>query len=269
MVARLCLSLALPVILAGSSALAPVPPRSCHKGPSPAIFPSGNLRPYIVCQSFNGPKWTPIDFHLVSIPVGDEDSGFGEFFDSINTILPGPYHAPHPQLGVGPGDPHPGPYNYEMAWGVYDSGYFEGRDLRLSQFRSGNGACLCWNLVPNGARGMPADEGSSPDFASGPIISNSLFPIILDEVTTLNGQLFSAPIVGAVIPALNMDLTPPFDVDGHSHTPNFLFDSAEFSTTPRTPVELIGVYRYAIRLTDKEGRGWNIDCRFTVVQPYQ
>lgn len=262
---RMMLSVALVLAAAGTAALAPTPPRRCHRPPP---YQPGNLRPQVICRSFNCPKWTPIDFHYVSIPIGDEDSDYEELLESINAILPGPEHMPHPDLGVGPGAPHEGPYTYEMAWGVRDSGFFEGRDLRLSQFRNGHGACLAWLLVPEGACGEESDQGSSPDFDLGDIISNAVFPIHFEAVTFHNGHPFSMP-ASFDIPALDGSLTPPFDVDGHSHIPNFLIESADFATDNLTPVQLTGVYRQVIRLTDAEGNGWNINTFFVVVQPYR
>lgn len=265
---RLTRVLILSALAAGTAAFAPTPPHYCH-APRPARFGTGNLYPIIQCSSFNGPKWTPIDFHLVSVPIGTPASMYSEFIDSLNTILPGPNHMENMATGgVGPGAPHSGPYTYEMAWGINDSGFFEGRDLRLSQFRDGNGALLAFLVVPQGHRGMEADEGSSPDSADGPIISNDLFPIHLEAMTIHDGSLFSNPITFD-IPALDGSLTPPFNVDGHSHFPMFYADNTSFAIHPTTRIGYTGTYRYVLRMTDSEGRGWNISAAFFVVQPYQ
>jgi hypothetical protein len=155
-----------------------------------------------------------------------------------------------------------------MAWGVYDSGFFEGRTLRLSQFRDGNGALLAFMVVPEGNQGTGPDLGSSPDFGLGPIISNDLFPIHFQAATIHNSRLFSAP-TEFDIPPLDNTLTPPFNVNGHSHIPMFLAENTSFALVPASPIDNTGVYRFAIRMTDAEGRGWDIDARFVVVQPYQ
>jgi hypothetical protein len=263
---RFTLSLALTVIAAGAAALVPITPR-CRRE-RPAEFGNSNLLPYISCRSFNCPKWAPIDLHLVSAPIGTAADQYAEFLTSAGTILPPPFHRPHPALGIGPGDPLLGPYDFEMAWGVHDSGFFEGRNLRLSQFRDGNGAILAFNVVPQGSCGEPADKGSSPDFAHGDIIGNELFPIHVESVTSHNGDIFSIPSVFDV-PALDNNLNPPFDVDGHSRFPMFIAENTSFALHPDTPIGFTGVYRFNIRMTDAENSGWIIDVRFVVVQPYQ
>lgn len=266
-VRRVALATVLAGITIGVGGAAVPPPRPCHRGPTAAEFASNYLRPYIYARAFNSPKWQPTDFNICSVPVGDSRAA-DEFMDSLQTILPEPYHTWHPDLGIGPGDPHDGPYWSELRQGVRDSGFFIGRVLRLSQFRNGNGALLSFMLAPDGTRGMEPDQGSSPDFAEGPIISNSIMPITVDSVTSHNSMVYSMPY-SAMIPALDSKLSPPFDVDGHSHIPVFISESADRSVMPMTPIEHTGTYRMRIHLEDAEQRGWNIDVWFVIVQPYQ
>ena len=63
------------------------------------------------------PAWQPLDFHLYTAPVGPAPN-FPDYFQSLLNVLPEPNHRAHPDLGVGPGDPHAGPYTNEIATGV-------------------------------------------------------------------------------------------------------------------------------------------------------
>jgi hypothetical protein len=61
-----------------------------------------------------------------------------------------------------------------LANGIKDEGYPDGLVFALTQSSKGNGVYLVLIKVPS--RG--SSVGGSPDFLQGPIIRNSLFPII-------------------------------------------------------------------------------------------
>jgi len=106
----------------------------------------------------------------------------------------------------------------------------------------------------------PGATGSSPDFASGPIIPNSLFPIHIAGTAYRNGAVWD-PFLGTFdVPALNA-ISPPFNVDGSSHVPIFYFDNMDFAP-PNTNAN--GSYTYRWRLTDTSGNGWDMSASFTV-----
>lgn len=225
------------VLPAAASAGGPPPTQGVH------MTPIGN------------PTWKPIDFHLFSAPVGTADTGYAEFGETALGLLPEPNHTYHPDLFVGPGEPHDPPYDSEMGAGVAAQGYREGLRFNQSEFSNGMGIWTTWMNVPN-----PGMTGSSPDFASGPIIPNSLFPIHVVANSTHNGAPFSAVFDGAV-PALDGALNPPFAVDGHSHFPFFLADNADFGPPG---AKLRGSYEWQVTMTDASGNGWQIRVHFAV-----
>jgi hypothetical protein len=201
------------------------------------------------------PTWKPVDFHLFSAPIGTAATGFTEFLETLQALLPPPNHAVHPDLGIGPGAPHVPPYDSELATGVANEGFHEGVRFKQSEFSNGEGVILAWMNVP-----APGTTGSSPDFASGPIIPNSLFPIHFSGRTLHNGKVFSE--FSSDVPPLDTNLDPPFDVDGHSHFPLFFAESAEFA--PTGTANLRGSYQFEFQLIDQAGNGWRITAHFTV-----
>jgi hypothetical protein len=112
-----------------------------------------------------------------------------------------------------------------LAKGVAAQGYLEGVKFSESEFSDGMGVWATWMAVP-----APGVIGSSRDFSAGPIIPNTLFPIHVLGTATHHGAMFSK-IAEFNVPALDNRLTPPFDVDGSSHTPFFFADNADFALT--------------------------------------
>jgi hypothetical protein len=200
------------------------------------------------------PTWRPVDFHMFSAPVGTAGSGYAEFFETMVSLLPPPSHEPHPDLGIGPGAPHTSTYASELGESVAALGYREGVRFDTTQFSNGAGVWLVWMNVP-----APGSIGSSPDFASGPIIPHSLFPISVFAENIHNGKRFSV-VAAFDVPALDA-ISPPFAVDGHSHFPIFLADNADFGPPG---AKLRGSYRFRITMVDQSGAGWKIDAHFTV-----
>jgi hypothetical protein len=202
------------------------------------------------------PTWKPVDFHLFSAPLGTAQSGYVEFLETMLALLPPPNHVFNPDLGgVGPGAPHAPPYDSELADGVSDLGFDEGVRFARSEFSQGEGVWLAWMNVP-----APGTTGSSPDFASGPIIPNSLFPIHFRGFNVHNGKPFSF-LGEADVPPLDANLDPPFNVDGHSHFPVFFADNADFGPPG---AKLRGSYEFQIVITDQLGNGWRITAHFAI-----
>jgi hypothetical protein len=208
-------------------------------------------------ERIGDPIWRPVDFHLFSAPIGTPESGFEEFVTTVLSLLPPPNHQFHPQLLVGPGAPHAPPYDTELAQGVAALGFEEGRVFGASDFSEGNGVYFVWMTVPD-----PGSTGSSPDFASGPIIPNTLFPITITGVSTRNNQVFDPALANFAVPALNdPSLTPSFDVEGHSHFPFFIGEATVFGPEGVGPA---GNYKYTVTMTDQQGNGWTIHAHFVV-----
>ena len=125
---------------------------------------------------------------MFTAPIGTFESGFAEFVALTEELLPPPNHIPIPPVfGVGPGAPHDRPYDRELAEGVDANGLVDRHSFPASAFSDelGNGIYLVGMIVPD-----PGVTGRSPDFASGPIIPNSLFPLVVTGIATRNGQPF-------------------------------------------------------------------------------
>jgi hypothetical protein len=237
---------ALLVLIGVATALLPTVPLSADPPPARGV----KLRP------IGSPTWKPVDFHLFSAPVATPASGFAEFFQTGFDLLPPPNHVPVAGLGVGPGAPHQPPYDSELANGVAARGFREGVRFSTSEFSDGQGVFLAWMNVP-----APGVTGSSPDFDSGPIIQNALFPISIVGETLHNNKQFST--TRFAVPALDDEtVVPPFTVDGHSHFPIFIADNADIAE--KADAKLRGSYRYEFTMIDSSGRGWRIEAHFAV-----
>jgi hypothetical protein len=142
-----------------------------------------------------------------------------------------------------------------MGAGVAAAGYPQGRIFRPSDFSNGAGIFAAFMAVPS-----PGVMGSSPDFASGPIIPNFICPIHFVSIDIHNGLQFSN-VADFSVPPLNASLNPPFYVDGHSHIPIFLADNADFGPPG---ANLNGGYVFHSTITDATGNGWTMDVRFNI-----
>lgn len=222
---------------------------------APVLAGIETVLPNVCLRSIGNPNWRPVDFHVFSAVIGTSDTGFQEFFQTTESLLPPPNHRAHPSLGVGPGDPHAGPYDDELGQGVADRGFTDKLVFDAAEFSGGNGVYFVYMNVP-----APGTTGSSPDFAAGPIIPNSRFPIHFDGDMLRNGALFDAAF-DSDLPPLDSSLDPPFNVDGPSHFPSFFADSIEFGP-PGTAAA--GNYQYHVTMTDTTGSGWFIRAPFQV-----
>ena len=218
-------------------------------------FGAGRSPRQVTIHRIGNPSWKPVDFNVFSAPVGTAESGYVEFLETTLGLLP--LHAFHPQFGVGPGQPHDPPYGRELSQGVDAAGYDVGRSFDTTQFSEGQAVFAAWMVVPGGPRHI----GSSPDFDSGRIIPNSLFPIHIDGTAYRNGAVFDAALANFDVPPLDDRLTPSFDVDGHSHFPMFIGDNADFAPPG---IDLPGRYKYELTMLDQLGNGWSITVRFGI-----
>jgi hypothetical protein len=202
------------------------------------------------------PTWKPVDLRLFSAPIGTVDTSYAEFAQTQERLLPAPDHVPYPQLGIGPGAAHAPPYDKELRNGVRSSGFAETSIFTADQFSAGAGVWLVWMNVPN-----PGKRGSSPDFESGRIVPNNLFPMAAKGSTYQNGRLFSTP-TEFTIPKLDDALNPPFHVDGHSHFPVFFADNFDFALHPERGIA--GWYRFDFKVTDQTSSGWRVQADYIV-----
>ncbi len=209
----------------------------------------------VTMKAIGNPIWEPVDFHVFSAPVGFAADGLPGFAQTQGILLPPPNHLPCADLGIGPGAPHQPPYNGEIDGHLDQTNFRESLVFRVPDFTAPNGIYLVWMVVPH-----PGTIGSSPDFTSGPIIPNTLFPIHLAGQTFRNQQLWDPFLATFDVPPLTDALSCPFNVDGHSHFPIFIAEDTEFG--PGGPAT--GRYEFRITMTDKTGNGWSITGRFKV-----
>jgi hypothetical protein len=194
------------------------------------------------------PNFVPTDFHLFAAPLGTSASGFAEFSETLRAILPPPNHSFDPSAGIVPGEAHAGPYDQELGEGIASSGFEEGTTFTTAQYSNGMGVLLAFMLVP--ADGAPT--GSSPDFAFGPIIANSILPMQFTADTFTDGVRNDA--------TSSFDVTAIAGFEGHSHIPLFNISSFDFASRP-----VLGAYEYRISLLDVSGNGYRIVAPFAVV----
>jgi hypothetical protein len=242
---RLHRSLMLIALAIGASAVSPSPARAL------------NLPALVQAKPIGSPTWKPVDFHQFSAAIGTAGDGYAEFTSTQLAILPGPYYAYYPSLGVGPGAPHQPPYDRDIARGVAAQHYHQGPLFTRPEFSAGKGVWLAWMNVP-----APGVRGSSPDFARGPIIPNSLFPIQVTGVATRFGSVFDPSLASFTVPKLDTEIDPRFTVDGFSHFPVFIADSTDFGPAGTSP---LGAYTWRLKLVDQTGSGWEVDASFAVI----
>jgi hypothetical protein len=203
------------------------------------------------------PTWQPVDFSTFAAPIGTSESGYAEFGETMQAILPPPNHVWIDGLGIGPGAPHPPPYDTEMSTGVANAGFDEQLLFLPDDFTAPSGIWVTFMLVPT----ADAPEGRTPDYESGPMIANALCPLHVEGVTLRNGQMYDPWLAWMDVPGL--DTFPQFaDTDGHSHIPIFIADCADFGP-PGTP--LVGSYEFSVELRDNAGNGWDLWAKFRVL----
>lgn len=191
------------------------------------------------------PGWEPVDYHQFTVTVGNNFQNFGTI---LETILPPPEHAQHPDIGIGPGAAHAGPYDGEFAATVASLGYVDKDVYPQAEGLLPEGIMSIFMVVPS----VGAPTGSSPDFASGPIIPNAVFPITVQVDAYQDDVLLNGYSFGFDVPALDNQLDPPFNVDGHSHFP--MFNANVFDGMSSLP----GTIETVIQMTDVNGDGWTI-----------
>ena len=206
-------------------------------------------------KAIGHPIWKPVDFHVFTAAIGTADDNYAEFGQNQILLLYPLRHQSCTELGIGPGAPHQPPYVHELEGNLDIVNITDSLVFKVGDFSPPNAVWAVWMTVPN-----PGTTGSSPDFKSGPIIPNTLFPIHVAGQTFRNDQPWDPYLLSFDVPPLTNQLSCPFNVDGHSHFPIFIADNTSFgSGGPPT-----GHYEYRITMTDTDGNGWSIDVAFTV-----
>ena len=226
--------------LLGSLAMAPIPSYAA-----------------VIASPIGTPSFVPTDFHLFSAPSGTAADGFAAFGQTQQALLPPPNHVPNPALGIGPGQPHAGPYDQEFAQGVAANGFVDSTQFTTAQYSGGNAVYLVFMAVP----GAGSSTGSSPNSPSGRILANAIFPLTVDGTTLTDGVANDVLGQFTVPPINTVPEFVPAALDGYSHVPFFFLDNFDFASRPVT-----GAYEYRISITDAAGNGYLVSAPFQVIQ---
>jgi hypothetical protein len=215
-------------------------------------------RAAVIVTTVGSPTFVPTDFQLFAAPIGTAATSYAELTQTLQAILPPPDHVLNPIVGIGPGAPHAGPYDQEIGHGVAANGFVDSTTFPVADYSNGMGVLLAFMVVP----GPGSPTGSSPDFTSGPIIPNAIFPLTFTIDTFTNGALNDSS--GSVpVPAVDQIDVPAFaGLEGYSHFPFFFVDNFDFATQ-----KITGDYEYRISVLDAGGNGYDIVAPFQVTVP--
>jgi hypothetical protein len=198
------------------------------------------------------PIWKPVDFHVFTQSDAD-------FVGQLKNLLYPLRHQWCDDIGVGPGSPHQPPYIHEFEGNLDILNLTDSLVFKVGDFSPPNGVWAVWMTVPN-----PGTTGSSPDFSSGPIIPNSLFPIHIAGETFRNNQLWDQYLGTFDVPPLEGQFPSCrwLNFDGQSHFPVMYAEDASYGPGGSIP----GHYEFRVTMTDTTGNGWFITVKFTVQQ---
>jgi hypothetical protein len=197
--------------------------------------------PAVTLTQIGAPNWRPVDFQLFSAPRETEE-GAMVVFRALEPLQPLPgvttYTTPH-----GP------PYDNELSTNAAAAGFVNRSVFQRNAITNDpNAIFFAYLLLPD-----PGITGSSRDFASGPVIPNSLFPI------TRRGEVWKDG-------ALTFDYGEASSVVRPSDQP---FDGAShrilFSSHWNRGADNLGNYEFRKSLRDAEGNGWDIVAPFRIV----
>lgn len=206
--------------------------------------------PAIGLTEVGSPIWKPTDFQLFTAPA---DPFPDAFFDTLDALLPleGP--------GVPTYTPHAGPYATELSTNAAAAGFVNQQVFPAGAITlNPNGVYFVMMWLPD-----PGITGSSRDFASGPVIPNSLFPF------TSHAEMWLDGVKVETLQDQMVNIRPdapgkPGDVgfDGASHrAPSQVvwYPWADSNAGP------LGSHEIRWSLRDIEGNGWDIVAPFQVV----
>ena len=195
------------------------------------------VRGGVIVSPVGDPMFQIADLHLFAAPTGP-------FSEQTSEAL---FPAHFPTRVV-----HQPPYVQELTEGLALTGFPEGAVFDVSEFTFPSGVYLGFVLAP----GPAAPNGSAFDFASGPIIPNSVFPVLVQGDVFLNGALFEGG-------AFALNIPPAVALDGYSHIVAAVFEDSSFA--PPGLTDLTGAYEYRLTLRDSGNNGYNVVGEFSLV----
>jgi hypothetical protein len=195
--------------------------------------------PEVTLTQIGSPLWRPTDFQLFTAPA-DTDEDYNSTIDMLT-----PLHGP----GGTAYTPHAPPYDTEVSTNAAAAG-FVNRTIfpREAITANPNGIYLAFTLRPD-----PGTTGSSQDFASGPVIPNSLFPLSSRVELWLNDAL-AFVLHDRLVPLRPGDV--PFEGTSHRVPSQSVWNRG---------ADPLGDYEFRWSQRDSQGHGWNIVVPFQVV----
>jgi hypothetical protein len=201
--------------------------------------------PQIGLTQIGSPIWRPGDFQLFTAPAAPFPD---VFIATIDALLPleGP--------GVPVYTPHSPPYDTELSTNAAAAGFVNRSVFPESAITlNPNGVYLAYMLLP-----APGVTGSSRDFASGPVIPNTLFPFSTHAEMWLDGVKVETLQDGTFnIRAGDMPHT------GASHRGPVQAVWHPWADDPNAGP--LGNHEIRWSLRDNAGNGWDISAPFQVV----
>ncbi|MDZ4779483.1 MAG: PEP-CTERM sorting domain-containing protein [Planctomycetia bacterium] len=191
------------------------------------------------------PNWRPADFQLFTAPAAPFPDAF---LNTLDQLLPleGP--------GTTTYTPHLGPYDTELSTNAAAAGFVNQNVFPQSAIMlDPNGVYFAFMMLPD-----PGVTGSSRDFASGPVIPNSLFPM------TTHAEMWLDDVLVETLQDGIFNIRPgdaPFD--GASHRAPAQVVWYPWADDPNAGP--LGDHEIRWSLTDVQGNGWEMVAPFTVV----
>jgi hypothetical protein len=196
--------------------------------------------PTVKLTQIGAPIWRPVDFQLFSAPR-EPDAGAATFraLEPLQPLGPGePYTTPH-----GP------PYDTELSTNAAAAGFLNRSVFpRNAITNDPNAIFFAYLLLPD-----PGITGSSRDFASGPVIPNSLFPITRSGTVWKDGALSYEYEESSIVVRLS---DQPFDGSSHRSSGQNYWNSGD---------DNVGNYEFHRSLRDAQGNGWDFVTPFRIV----
>ncbi len=191
------------------------------------------------------PIWKPADFQLFTAPA---DPFPDAFFHTLDLMLPleGPGAATY--------TPHAGPYDQELSTNAAAAGFVNQQVFPKSAITDDpNGVFFMYMMLPN-----PGVTGSSRDFASGPVIPNSIFPMHSHAEMWLDGALVET--------LQDQDFNPRAGDVGFTGASHRAPSQAVWWPWANDPnAGPLGSHELRWTLRDNQGNGWNMVAAFQVV----
>lgn len=207
--------------------------------------PELSAAPIIGLTKVGNPVWKVGDFQLFTAPASTFPDAF---FATLDAMLPleGP--------GVATYTPHPGPYNNELSTNAAAAGFVSSNVFQQSAITfDPNGVYFMYMMLPD-----PGITGSSRDFASGPIIPNSLFPFTSNATMWLDGAKVETLQDNLQLNVRNGDL--PYQGQSHRAPSQVVwYPWADSNAGP------LGSHEIRLSVRDNGGNGYDMVAAFKVV----